>query len=240
MFEGINLLEELKKEEAKNTDWNFVKVEEQIDSILKASASTDEHILSRLNNKNKEEKFKVRHYYPSDIFSEKAIEQLCEKYRLRFLDSHYFNGRYPYEAIEKIKSLELNNEAEINNFFVLAPSKLFKLEDAQNDPLLFTKVSDDAYLLIHQWGSDLKWWKKIIAFPARSYRHLAASIAVFAVAVAMFVPDTWIGNVDRVWWTRFGIFLQIALLLSAITVYTACLFQKNFSKSEWRSKYFNE
>ncbi len=77
-----------------------------------------------------------------NIYHIEHIKQICIDYRLRFLDSKYFKGDIPPEAISKIKQLEKQHNSELTGFKIVAPSKLFKLKD-KDDPLLFVPLGND-------------------------------------------------------------------------------------------------
>ena len=83
------------------------------------------------------------------------IKKICISYRLRFLNSQLFKADLPYEAIQNIKDLEKTHETSLSGFKIMAPSKLFKLANA-DDPLLFAPIENGYYYLIHKWGNRFK------------------------------------------------------------------------------------
>ncbi|CAN0604076.1 unnamed protein product, partial [Ectocarpus sp. 12 AP-2014] len=104
-------------------------------------------------------KFNIDLLNSDKIYHTKEIKQICIDYRLRFLDTKYFKGTIPAEGLSKIKALEKEHDTEIKGFKIIAPSKLFKLED-KDDPLLFAPIGNGYYYLIHQWGNDLQPFRK--------------------------------------------------------------------------------
>ena len=84
------------------------------------------------------------------IFHRDAIKKICIDYRLRFLNLSYFKSDVPVEAIERIKALEKSHKTEVKHMKIVAPSKLFRLKNA-DDPLLFVPIGNDYYYLIHKW-----------------------------------------------------------------------------------------
>ena len=98
------------------------------------------------------------------IFHIKDIKTLCINYRLRFLDAHFFKGDFPEEAISKIRELEKIHRSKLTGFKIVAPSKLLKLENL-DDPLLFASMGNDYFYLIHKWGNDLKWYRRLLVLP---------------------------------------------------------------------------
>jgi hypothetical protein len=106
------------------------------------------------------------------VFHISQIESLCKKYYLRFLPSALFNGSIDSALPDKIATFEAiygvrcksevskgrwvyEKEEKENNTFIAAPMSSFKLEEKPKDPLLFYKINDEYYYLIHKWGNDL-------------------------------------------------------------------------------------
>ena len=58
-------------------------------------------------------KFNFEILESSKIYHIDEIKQICIDYRLRFLDTSYFKGSIPAEALSKIKSLEKEHNLEI-------------------------------------------------------------------------------------------------------------------------------
>lgn len=112
------------------------------------------------------------------VFTIQQIEELALKYRLRFLKSNLFIGNMDIQAIAKLKEfakdsdLSIMDEATLRyNFFILAPHQQFDLlreslaktnretereiqRRKDEDPVLFYKIDDVHYRMIHQWGHD--------------------------------------------------------------------------------------
>ncbi|GIR60390.1 MAG: hypothetical protein CM15mP65_29710 [Crocinitomicaceae bacterium] len=130
-------------------------------------------------------------YNINDVYDIDAIKSIAVKYRLRFLPTKYFKNEIPQEAIFKTKNLEKKNNTSIKNFHILAPATSFDLEDVNKDPLLFAPLSNGKYLLIHQWGTDLSWFKRFTAIPLKSLESMLISVGVMAFLIAMITP-TWL------------------------------------------------
>jgi len=101
------------------------------------------------------------------IFHENQIKKICIDYRLRFLDSALFSNKIPEEAITKINALEKNHDTKLEGFKIVAPSKAFNLKN-YDDPLLFAPIGNGYYYLIHQWGTDLAWYRKLMVLPVKN------------------------------------------------------------------------
>ena len=171
------------------------------------------------------------------IYQLEHIKEICINYRLRFLDSKYFKGELPYEAILKIKSLEKKHNTKLNGFKIIAPSKLFKLENA-DDPLLFAPIGNGYYYLIHKWGNDLNPFRKILMWPYKSFGNLIiATLLVSLIATGLF-PEGVFSNKPNS--TQAGmIFFFIFKSIAAVVIYYGFAAGKNFNTAIWNSKYFN-
>jgi hypothetical protein len=57
-----------------------------------------------------------------NIYHLDQLKEICIDYRLRFLDTKYFKGDIPKEAIHKIKRLEKLHNIELQGYKIIAPS----------------------------------------------------------------------------------------------------------------------
>ena len=78
------------------------------------------------------------------IFHISQIRSICIDYRLRFLDSRYFKGQIPNSALQEIKRIERLHQLNIKGYKLVAPSRMFRLED-RDDPLLFAPIGNNYY-----------------------------------------------------------------------------------------------
>jgi hypothetical protein len=144
MFPRTNLKTQLNKAKFKTTSNEDIL--KQVHEVLKQVDDRNDQILDEMNSGDAADfnHFDVDKLQSSEIYHIDQIEKICVNYRLRFLDSKYFKGKLPYEAISKIKTLEEEHETNLKGFKIMAPSKLFKLENA-DDPLLFAPIGNDYY-----------------------------------------------------------------------------------------------
>ncbi len=173
MFENINLETELYKIRENKTNHELDATLEAFKNMFRAEWEAENRLTRTLDNGSKD--FFITHSedLPSDrIYSESDIKSLCTNYRLRFLPTKYFKSSFPPEAMRAIKETEKIADIEIKNFMIIAPSGLFKLEDANKDPLLFVPLSNNRYYLIHKWGNDMAWHRKLRAWPFKSLSRL--------------------------------------------------------------------
>jgi len=173
----------------------------------------------------------------SHIYHIEEIKQICIDYRLRFLDSKYFKGDIPAEALSKIKSLEKEHDIEMKGFKIIAPSKLFKLKD-KDDPLLFAPIGNGYHYLIHQWGNDLHPLRKMLMWPFKNMVNLAVLVLLISFLVTLMVPEGLFSksNSNAQFWILF--FFMFKCIASVVIFYAFAL-GKNFNPAIWNSKYFN-
>ena len=183
-------------------------------------------------------------YNINDVYDIDAIKSIAVKYRLRFLPTKYFKNEIPQEAIFKTKNLEKKNNTSIKNFHILAPATSFDLEDVNKDPLLFAPLSNGKYLLIHQWGTDLSWFKRFTAIPLKSLESMLISVGVIAFLIAMITPTWLILNSAEIDMGYFGYhrmawFMYAYILICSITTFIC--FSQNIYPSEyqWNKKTYN-
>ncbi|MEM8846889.1 MAG: hypothetical protein AAGD17_07275, partial [Bacteroidota bacterium] len=171
------------------------------------------------------------------IYHIDQIKKICIDYRLRFLDSRYFKGQIPQKAFDKIKQMELEHNIEMKGFKIMAPSKLFKLED-KDDPLLFAPIGNGYFYLIHKWGNDLSPFRKLLVWPFKSIVNLTLFTLVISYFATLLVPNGLFSKNDSA--TEFWIiyFFMFKCIASVVIFYGFAL-GKNFNPAIWNSKYFN-
>ena len=165
------------------------------------------------------------------------IRKICIDYRLRFLDSSYFKGEIPRSALSEIKELEKSHNIELKGYKIMAPSRLFKLED-KDDPLLFAPIGNGYYYLIHKWGNDLHPLRKLFAWPFKSVPNLAVVVVMISYLMTLLIPDglfTKTGSATEFWIIFFFMFKSIA----SVVIFYGFALGKNFNPAIWNSKYFN-
>ncbi|KKN84144.1 hypothetical protein LCGC14_0292270 [marine sediment metagenome] len=173
----------------------------------------------------------------SKIYHIDEIKQICIDYRLRFLDAKYFKGTIPAEALSKIKAIEKEHNLEVNGFKIIAPSKLFKLED-KDDPLLFAPIGNGYHYLIHQWGNDLHPLRKMLMWPFKSLVNIVILILIMSFLITLLIPEGLFSKTNsnaQFWILNFFMFKCIA---SVVIIYGFSM-GKNFNPAIWNSKYFN-
>ncbi len=172
-----------------------------------------------------------------NIYHIDQIKEICINYRLRFLDTRYFKGKIPEEAISKIKEMERVHDTEIKGFKIIAPSKLFKLED-KDDPLLFAPIGNGYFYLIHKWGNDLNPLRRVLVWPFKNILNLTALVVLISYLATLLVPEGLFSKSSssaEFWIIFFFMFKSVA----AVVIFYGFALGKNFNPAIWNSKYFN-
>lgn len=181
--------------------------------------------------------FNIEKLESNRIFQLEDIKSLCITYRLRFLDYTLFKGSIPSEAIDKIKNLEKVHQTEIQNLKIVAPSKMFRLKNA-DDPLLFVSMGNDLYYLVHKWGNDLHPLRKLFMWPYKNFENLVFTIFFISIFLTLLIPDGLFSKEQSINQT-FIVFLFMFKWVAAIVLFYGVALGKNFNNQMWNSKYFN-
>ena len=236
MLKRTNIENQLQKERDK-FDLNILN---EVNKILNDVDQDNSLIIETLKNKSDihSNYFDFDLLQTDKIYHIDQIKKICIDYRLRFLDSRYFKGELPYEAIQKIKDLEINHKTTLNGFKIIAPSKLFKLENI-DDPLLFAPIGNGYYYLIHKWGNDLNPFRKLLMWPYKYFGNLVFTSFIISLIFTFLFPNGIFSN-QILSASETGIlFLFVFKSIIAIVIYYAVATGKNFNSGIWNSKYFN-
>ena len=237
IFENTNIEQILSKLKDKERAEKHILAEVQL--ILDSQISSEEKITEALGSSKKvySNDFVFDLLETHRIYHIDQIKKICIDYRLRFLDSRYFKGQIPQKAFDKIKQMELEHNIEMNGFKIMAPSKLFKLED-KDDPLLFAPIGNGYFYLIHKWGNDLSPFRKLLVWPFKSIVNLTLFTLVISYFATLLVPNGLFSKNDSA--TEFWIiyFFMFKCIASVVIFYGFAL-GKNFNPAIWNSKYFN-
>ncbi|MFM7217755.1 MAG: hypothetical protein ACKO7B_16245 [Flavobacteriales bacterium] len=235
LFNKINLQTELIRERKRQTT-----VLDDVHALLEASANRDKDVLSRLGGNDGN----VLELQPEDqerIFALSQIRSICVKYRLRFLDSKYFKSEYPYEAVTKINAFEKKYGVRTERFKIIAPDHLFDLQNINKDPLLFAELADGRFYLIHKWGNDLSWHRKILGWPLQSFRNYFIVLMTACFLCSFLLPTSILNvfNAQSEFYLRVWLSLHLFIGLMGMTLWFGLTYDKTFSNLNWDSKYYN-
>lgn len=229
----VNLFEELLRE--RNKQISSIELKSLIKDIWHKEDFKKNRIANSLNDKNNKNfnKMKFENMETKNIFHKDTIKSICVQYRLRFLDSNLFKGDYPNNITKVISDIEKKHETTLSNFMIMAPSKLFKIK-SPDDPILFVPIGNDYYYLIHKWGEEFNYLRKLLVLPFKNIDNLTVfSILVsvfFALVGKLFMPNLTSSEV-------FILFLFLVKGFIFIFFYMFFLTRRNFSESIWNSKY---
>jgi hypothetical protein len=232
----INLVQELIKEKNRGED-----VVQLANELLQQAVDRDRDIIERLSGPTNGRTPLTDGLDPERIFTLDQIQRICVRFRLRFLDSKYFRSTYPYEAICKINELEQQIGKKIAHFKIIAPDHLFQLENINKDPLLFAELEDGNYYLIHKWGNDLVWHRRLLSWPLASFRNFLVTLIVACSIFAFSLPTSilHVFNAQSEFFLRAWLSIHFFIALFGISLWYGLTFDKTFSNLNWNSKYYN-
>ncbi|WP_224482718.1 hypothetical protein [Robertkochia aurantiaca] len=237
MFKKVNVEDKLRRYRNKGSLEESVL--EQVKDILQNHRTSDSLIQEKLEKPHPSHfnDFNAELLETDRIYHIDQIKQICIDYRLRFLSTKYFKGKFPKEALEQIKELEKNHDTQLKGFKIMAPSKLFKLENA-DDPLLFAPIGNDYFYLVHKWGNDLHPLRKLLVLPFKSMGNLILLIILLSYLITAVMPleiFTRDESAASFWLLYFFVFKMVA----SIVIFYGFALGKNFNTAIWNSKYFN-
>lgn len=212
---------------------------EQVKAVLQKDAQHEANIHEELvsNSSNHNNDFAIDLLERDNIFHINDIQSICITYRLRFLESGLFKSEIPQEAISKIKQLEKDHNTTLKGFKIMAPSKLFKLEN-YDDPLLFAPIGNGYYYLIHKWGNDLSVWRKWLMYPFRNLDTVIVSTILAAFLIALSFPESYFHPDYKT--TQFiFLFFFMFKVIGFCLIFFGVSKGKNFNSAIWDSRYLN-
>jgi len=212
----------------------------QVRAILKEEDLKEDAIMLRMKSPQRPT---PRNYFNIDflnadrIYHVDQIKDICITYRLRFLDTKYFKNNIPREALVEIKELEKEHNLTMQGFKIVAPSKMFKLENA-DDPLLFAPIGNGYFYLIHKWGNDLSPMRKIFAWPFKSFENLIVLTLLASLVATSLIPHGLFGK-EQTTVEFLLVFFFMFKCVASVVLYYSFAAGKNFNTAIWNSKYFN-
>lgn len=235
---STNIERELNRRRAK--DSAEVSILDQIQQVLDSNEEQRQDIQTRLRSRSKTtaNAFKLEALETDKIYHLDTIKSICVDYRLRFLDAALFKSEFPEDAISKIRALEDEHDTSLSGFKMMAPSKLFKLENA-DDPLLFAPIGNGYYYLIHKWGNDLSGLRRLLVWPVKNFDNMVFSIFVTSILLTAISPMGVFTNKEVGMTEYVMLFLFMFKAVAAIVLYYGFAAGKNFNTAIWNSKYYN-
>jgi len=238
-WQGVNIQEELNKNRIIPSTKDL---QNQLEVIWDKEFRKEVSLINRISQKPTKDTpsnhFDIHKLKAENIYHISDIKKICIDYRLRFLNTHYFKGEIPHEAICKIKDLEKQHETAFYNFKIIAPSKLFRLKNA-DDPLLFIPIGNGYYQFVHKWGNDLKPWRKIWAWCFKSFENLMVLCLLVSLVFTALIPHGLFTNKEIDLHIYFFEYLFMLKSVVAVVMFYGFSKGKNFNTAIWNSKYFN-
>lgn len=173
------------------------------------------------------------------IFNLKTIKNLSIHYRLKFLNSELYKPEIPYEAILKIKELNLKYQKDLKLFKVLALPESFFKSSAKGNAILFAKTNHGNYYKIHEWGAEIPLKRKVLCWCLRNFETFMLSIFIFTLLETLSLPTHLITLDSKAeYWSgyRAGTFFHLLIFNSGFSAYFFLTFAKNFSSNLWNRK----
>lgn len=127
----------------------------------------------------------------NQIYTRQEIFVLCKRYRLRFLSTERYVGSIPDNLGAAIAQFQDTvKTTRSSGYYICAPKEAF-VQSKPIDPILFYRVAEDRFILVHKWGTDISWWRKVLVWPLRSdLSNFAtcgiAGTALFAALCAIY------------------------------------------------------
>jgi hypothetical protein len=158
---------------------------------------------------NLKKKSKLETLKNERIFTVDEIKTLALNYGLRFLPTSFYKGDIPSDLAGKIKEVEdiygkpepekvgsyplprslwsRGGEGFNHNYMILAPASSFELQERPKDPLLFRRLPDGSFYLVHKWGSDLSSIRFIsYSFKRSRWPHAIIGLVAYLTFLPMF------------------------------------------------------
>jgi hypothetical protein len=238
-FGRTNLWNELQKESNHEMDVFLNSIQQVLSEEVGNNLSISERI--KLSNGKEFDAIDIDVMDEKRLFSTEDIKAIAVKYRLRFLPSKFLKEDVPLQAISEIAAHQKNHGTITNNTFILAPKSKFMLSDCDNDPLLFSRIGENHYYLVAQWGGDIATWRKVLYWPMQAPKNAIITIIGIALFLALIMPDHLLvsGTDARVWPIRLMVFIQALFITASISTMITFMRARNFSTAEWNSPHFN-
>ena len=232
----INLKAELEKAQVELSQNAIVR---EVQQLLNADAVNESLISDHIYNKsisNGVDSVIAELLNPSLIFDIEAVEAICTKYRLQFLDSTSFKGGVPAEAIRKVKHIESSTGLRFTKFRVMALAGRFRLKTNKKDPMLFAELPNGRFYFICQWDDALNLSQRLLQYPYRHMGILAAISIPLGALIALLVPMQFTDGKAEFFY-RFLMFSMSSALIMTLAIITGIMYSKDFSKNVWNNKF---
>jgi len=159
-----------------------------------------------------------------ETYTINQIEKVARRYHLRFLSVRRFAGKMDIDAISKIKEFSeeykvacLDENTLKYNFFIMAPQESFNLRSETiwaarereaeerriaKDPVLFYKIDDIHYRLIHKWGNDFTIFRRIYGWiwdKLKNFTMVMKIVSTLFFLISLKLSLLFLGSIE---WTQ--------------------------------------
>lgn len=236
-MQDINLKTELEKAQE---DYQQNVVLKQAEALLNADVNEEVRISSNIKTARKlaaEPRLnQIDALDPTLIYNVEAIENICTKFRLRFLESALFKGQVPAEAIRKVKRIESATGVRFTKYRIIAPAERFRLKDSTKDPILLAELPNGKYYYIYQWGNDMDWKERFLKYPFQHMGALVTTGLAIGLVIALIVPSQF-SDFKAEFFYRFFMFSMSSALIVTLAIIVGIMYSKDFSENVWNSKF---
>lgn len=124
-------------------------------------------------------------FNPENIFHKDQIRNVCHKYYLRCLPAEKYIGLVDKDLPNKIETFEIATGIKMNekNSWIVAPVSQFKLEISPKqyaeDPLFLYQIDETYFYLLHKWGNDLTFKRRLLAILANIFQYGMSILLIF-------------------------------------------------------------
>jgi hypothetical protein len=179
---------ELEKSKVQPHEVNEVKLlldslhSEDLNILRKLSRNSEVNVLER-NQGTRMQLETLDKTWNGNVYSTEEIKILCVHYKLRFLPSNYYKGKFDVETVQALKRFSSENNVTLTDYFlqtkfhIMAPAEMFSLSEAkyitkkQLDPVLFYEIQAGHFKKIHAWGTDFTILRRIIGWKWENAFH---------------------------------------------------------------------
>ena len=228
----------------------------EVENILNVNATKDRKLLTNLAEHSQyvldqqamdNHKFfqSLEEKYSGSVYQVDQIKDIAIKYKLRFVHSCFYAGSYDNEVASKLRSFCKDNkikEKDVNSkFFILAPSEMLHLvgdikHGLKIDPLLFYKIDDNHYRLIHKWGDDFTIFRQIKGFKWKGFWQYWLTNTLTLLPLLFVLSFMFTSNVTYSLLTSFGGSAALAhLIWNRNKLKDLKIVQWHFSPDNWNS-----
>ena len=117
-------------------------------------------------------------------------------------------------------------------------SSLFQLEN-YDDPLMFASLGNDYFYLIHKWGNDLSFFRKVMMWPFKSLYNIIIFMCFISLFLTLIIPKDLFQYENNPGAEFFITYLFVLKSVIAIFIYYGFALGKNFNEYIWNRKFYN-